>query len=179
MQSNLSFRLMSIEFRLRDWFDPPVKILLNAGVAPEMTVLDFGCGPGGFSLAAAHLVGSGGRVYAVDIHPLALRRIEKAVDRLGLVNLHAVQGDHLRDLKAGSIDLVLFYDILHDLPDPGGILRKMHRLLKSSGNASVKDHRLSADQIKEYMTKEGLYRPGERGKKTWPFERMEPAGGTI
>lgn len=56
-QSNFSFRLMSAEFRIRDWLHPPIKILQEAGVHRGMTVLDFGCGPGGFSLAAAQLVG--------------------------------------------------------------------------------------------------------------------------
>ena len=71
MQSDFSFRVMSLEFRLRDFFRPPERILREAGIRNGMTVLDFGCGPGGFSLAAAKLVGPDGRVYAVDNHPLA------------------------------------------------------------------------------------------------------------
>ena len=45
LQSNLSFRLMSLEFRLRDRLRPPVRILGAAGVQTGMTVVDFGCGP--------------------------------------------------------------------------------------------------------------------------------------
>jgi len=52
-QSNLGFRLMSLMFCVRDWLRPPTRILQKAGVRPGMAVLDFGCGPGGFSLAAA------------------------------------------------------------------------------------------------------------------------------
>jgi len=66
MQSDFSFRVMSLKFRLRDFFRPPERILREAGIRNGMTVLDFGCGPGGFSLAAAKLVGPGGRVYAAD-----------------------------------------------------------------------------------------------------------------
>lgn len=57
LQSNLDFWLMSWAFRLRDWLHPLAGILHEAGVRPGMTVLDFGCGPGGLSLAAARLVG--------------------------------------------------------------------------------------------------------------------------
>jgi 23S rRNA U2552 (ribose-2'-O)-methylase RlmE/FtsJ len=70
MQSDFSFRAMSLEFRLRDFFRPPERILREAGIRDGLTVLDFGCGPGGFSQAAAKLVGPEGRVYAVDNHPL-------------------------------------------------------------------------------------------------------------
>ena len=48
-QSNLDFRLMSLEYRIRDALYPPVKILEEAGVRFRMTVLDFGCGPGSFT----------------------------------------------------------------------------------------------------------------------------------
>jgi hypothetical protein len=49
-QSNLAFRLMSLEFHLRDWFRPPIKILQAEGVQSGMTVLDFGCGQGSFPI---------------------------------------------------------------------------------------------------------------------------------
>jgi len=45
-QSNAAFRMMSLKFRMRDWANPPRKILMNAGVKSGITVLDFGCGPG-------------------------------------------------------------------------------------------------------------------------------------
>ncbi|HOZ21239.1 MAG TPA: hypothetical protein PLO28_05620 [bacterium] len=50
MQSNLNFRLMAIEFWLRDRLTPPAGILKRAGIATGMKVLDFGCGPGGFAV---------------------------------------------------------------------------------------------------------------------------------
>jgi len=62
-QSNLGFRLMSLMFCVRDWLRPPTRILQESGVRPGMAVLDFGCGRGGFSLAAASLVGPEGHVY--------------------------------------------------------------------------------------------------------------------
>ena len=46
IQSNLSFRLMSWELRLRDFLRPPSRMLRECGLHPGMTVLDFGCGPG-------------------------------------------------------------------------------------------------------------------------------------
>jgi predicted methyltransferase len=54
---------------LRDLIRPPRAILREAGLGPGMAVLDFGCGPGGFSVAAVRLVGPAGRVYALDLRP--------------------------------------------------------------------------------------------------------------
>jgi len=85
--SNLGFRLMALEYRLRDLLRPPDWILRQVGVRPGMDVLDLGCGPGSFSLAAAGLVGPEGSVYAVDIHPLAIRRVGRAANRLGVSHL--------------------------------------------------------------------------------------------
>jgi len=40
IQSDLAFRLVSLEFRLRDLIRPPLKILREAGIKPDMRVLD-------------------------------------------------------------------------------------------------------------------------------------------
>jgi predicted methyltransferase len=60
--SSFTYRMELIVIRLRDLVRSPTKVLMEAGVRPGMVVLDFGCGPGGFSLAAARLVGKEGRV---------------------------------------------------------------------------------------------------------------------
>jgi 2-polyprenyl-3-methyl-5-hydroxy-6-metoxy-1,4-benzoquinol methylase len=49
-----------IDNRLRRWIHNPTDILAPC-VRPEMTVMDFGCGMGMFSIAMAQLVGSKGR----------------------------------------------------------------------------------------------------------------------
>jgi len=96
LQSITGFCLMSLVFRLRDMVRPPAKILAEAKLQPGMTVLDFGCGPGGFSLAAARSVGPEGRVYAVDIHPLAVRSVQRAAARQGLDNVRTIRGGTLK-----------------------------------------------------------------------------------
>lgn len=176
MQSNFSFHLMALEFQLRDVFDPPAKVLKQAGVGPGMAVLDFGCGPGSYALAAAPMVGRTGKVFAVDIHPLALQHMQQMVARKNLANLQVVHGYHLDELPFNHIDLALFYDVLHDLEMPEATLRTVHRLLKEKGRVSVKDHRLRLTQIETLMTKEQLFRPLPSGQKTMLFERLETPG---
>ncbi len=177
MQSDFNFRLMKCEFWLRDRFHPPGEILRNAGVASNMTVLDFGCGPGGFSLAAAQLVQPEGRVYAVDIHPLALQGIKNIARKNKLHHLQSLHSRQLGELKKQSVDMVLLYDILHDVEEPLSVLRRLHELLAPAGKVSVKDHRLNEEQIVGLVTKEGLFEPGDRQKHTLQFKPLPPCGG--
>lgn len=177
-QSDLNFNLMSIEFRLRDWLRPPAKILQEAGVQPGMTVLDFGCGPGGFSLAAARLVGPEGLVYAVDIHPLAIESVRKAADKEGFTNTRTVFGDNMADIPAGQVDIALLYDVLHDLTEPSLTLSDLHRTLKPNGVLSVSDHHLKEAPLLSMITGGGFFR--FIGSTRWTFQFAKAGtGGTA
>jgi len=174
-QSNLDFRLMSLEFRLRDWLRPPARILQETGVQAGMTVLDFGCGPGGFTLAAARLVGPEGRVIAVDIHPLAGESVQRAASREGLGNIQVVLGDTAA-VPDRSVDVALLYDVLHGLSEPFPVLREMHRVLKPTGVLSVSDHHLKEAALTAVVTTRGLYRPVQRSRRAFQFEKTDRNG---
>ena len=173
LQNNLSFRLMSLEYRLRDRVRPPLQVLQEIGVKPGMAVLDFGCGPGGFSLAAARLIGSAGQVYAADIHPLAIKSVQRAARRDNITNVQAILGSNVAELSRGSIDIILLYDVLHHIPEPGLMLTKFHQLLKPKRVLSVRDHRLSEALLLASVTGGGLFRLVGRNRWAFQFERTE------
>lgn len=162
--------------RLRDLLQPPAKVLLDAGVQPGMTVLDFGCGPGGFSLAAARIVGPEGVVYALDIQPLALESVRRAAARKGLGNVRLITGDRLpSEVSEGSVDMVLLYDVLHIHPEPAAnraMLLSIHCVLKSDGALSVRDHRLQEAPLLTMVTGSGLFRPAGHNRGTFQFEKI-------
>ncbi len=178
MQSNLSFRLMSLEYRLRDRLRPPLKILQGAGVLARMTVVDFGCGPGGFSMAAAGLVGPRGLVYAVDIHPLAVESVRRRAEQLRCSNVRPILADSLEAIPEGTADMSLLYDVLHHLPDPERILAEHHRVLKPSGVLSVRDHRLEEAALLALAAGDGRFRPIRRNRWTFEFEKRETREGS-
>ena len=179
LQSNLSFRLMALEFQLRDWLRPPVKILQDAGIQSGMSVLDFGCGPGGFTLAASRLVGPEGLVYAVDIHPLALKLVKQAADKQGLKNIQTVLESNLDEVEAASMDIVLLYDVLHCLPHPRWTLMKLNRLLKPKGVLSVSDHHMKEEKLLSTVTGCDFTRLPGNSRWTLQFQKSEMSGEAI
>ncbi len=174
--NNLLFRLMALHFRLRDRIRPPLNVLREVGLRPGMAVLDFGCGPGEFSLAAGRLVGPDGRVYALDICPLALESVRRAALKQGLGNIRTVPADALAELPEGVIDVVLLYDVLHDIREPASTLSGIYRILKSGGTLSVSDHHLRPQVLSDTVSAGGYFRPVRCGRWTFRFERT-PAGG--
>ena len=173
VQGNLSFKLMSLEFCIRDILSPPEKLLREAGVCTGMTVMDFGCGPGGFSIAAAHLVGNGGMVYAVDIHPLALQSVTRTAKQKKLSNVYVTNGEHINRIPDASVDIVLLYDVLHDIPEPVPILDEIRRVLKTDGLLSVSDHHLKEASILDEITLNCRFRYTGRDHHAFRFKHAE------
>jgi len=169
--SNVHFRLMSLFLRLRELFSPPQEKLLEAAIKPGEVVLDYGCGIGGYSLAAAELVGAKGKVYAVDIHPLALRTVERRVTSKGLRNVKTLRTDCAISLDGETVDVVLLYDVLHDLPVPELVLEELHRVLKPGGVLSLSDHHMKEEDIVTKVATRGLFRLAGRGARTYSFVR--------
>lgn len=169
LQSKFSFCLMSWMFRVRDLLRPPEKLLQQTPLGPGMKVVDYGCGPGAFSLAAARIVGPEGCVYAVDIHPLAIRSVQRAAARKGLSNIQTLLGSRLAELASHQIDLILCYDVLHLIADIPTMLADMHRVLKANGVLSVSDHHLPDEEILRRITEGGLFSLAVRGRWTFQF----------
>jgi len=165
----LSFRMHQLWFRVRDRRFPPSAILEEAGVQPGDCVLDYGCGSGSYSFAAAELVGPSGHVYAADINPFALRHVTRVAEARGLANMSAIQSEQATGLPDGSVDVALLYDTLHDLADPAGVLAELRRVLKPNGVLSFADHHLSEDAALAAVTAEGRFALGQRGAHTYGF----------
>lgn len=157
MQGRMSFRLMAARFKVRDASRPPAKILDEIGVRPGMTVLDLGCGPGSFSVAAVELTGPAGTVYALDINPAAIKSVKRAARRKGLANVVAILGADLRAIPVQSCNVALLHDVLHALPDPRQTMTGVHRLLKHDGVLAVGDHHMTQDEIVSAVTFGGLF----------------------
>ncbi len=170
-ESALQFRLMALTLRLRDLFSSPAVMLAEAGIEAGDRVLDYGCGPGSYVPYAAKLVGDSGKVYALDIHPLALRRVKALVSKKGLENVETILSDCDTGLPDESVDLALLYDVFHDLLNPVSVLEEIHRVLKRGGTLSFSDHHMKNDEILSRVTGGALFRLSGRAKRVYSFMR--------
>jgi len=167
--NNLHFKLMSFRFKFRDFFLPPENILKEIGIRQGFHVLDYGCGPGSYSIVAAELVGTSGKVYALDIHPLAIQRVQEIASKKRLTNIETIRSACATGLPNSSIDVILLYDTLHDLSDSNGVLGELHRILKPDGILSLSDHHLKETEIMSKVTDRDLFRLARKGKRTYSF----------
>lgn len=171
--STIQFNLMAFVYSIRDIFLPHTVILQEAGIQKGDAVLDYGCGPGGYIGAAAELVGQSGYVYALDIHPLAIQRVDRLVARKRLTNVKTIWADRPRGLPDKSIDVVLWYDWFHETNDPDGILEEIHRVLKPHGMLSLSDPLKKGIEIRAIVTRNGLFEFVEKTTKSYQFLKAE------
>ena len=167
--SNFHFKFMSFGFKFRDLFRPPKNKLIEVGIKPGFHILDYGCGPGSHSIAAARLVGNSGKVYALDIHPLSIERIQYIASNKGIINIETICSDCATGLEDGSIDVVLLYDTFHNVTDPDGVLKELHRILKPNSILSFSDHHMKEDEIVSEITKKNLFKLSRKEKRSYIF----------
>jgi ubiquinone/menaquinone biosynthesis C-methylase UbiE len=167
--NGLWFRLMALEYRLRA--EGVLSALERAGIRPGTSVVDFGCGPGRYTLPAARMVGAEGTVYALDVHPLAVRMVEKKARRQGLGNVRAIRTDCDSSLPPGSIDVVLLFNALHDVEDKESVLAELHRVLKKDGRILYTDHALFGDALDALMKSGGFRKVGSASDPS-AFEKI-------
>lgn len=170
--SDFGFKVMALTFKLRDFFRPRRNIVGEVGIQPGFHVLDYGSGSGSYIVAVAESVGKSGKIYALDVHPLAIRMVQRIASNRQLTNVETILSDCKTRLPDSSIDVVLLYDIFHDLNDPDAVLEELHRILKSSGVLSFNDHHMRADEIVSRITNKGLFRLSKRGKRTYSFIKV-------
>ncbi|MGB5890593.1 MAG: class I SAM-dependent methyltransferase [Thermoanaerobaculia bacterium] len=124
----------SFDNRLRRFIHRPER-LLGPYVRQGMTVLDVGCGMGHFSLGLARLVGSDGRVIAVDLQPEMLEVLSARANKEGLderIRLHRCQKDELGvDVAA---DFILTFWMAHEVGRLESFMDEIYTLLKDGGN---------------------------------------------
>jgi ubiquinone/menaquinone biosynthesis C-methylase UbiE len=122
-----------LERRWRKLLQNPRRIL-RPFVKEGMTVLDFGCGPGFFSIEAAKMVGPCGRVIGVDVQEGMLARLKGKIAGMELekrFTLHRCAENKIG--IAGPIDFFLAFYVVHEVPDAKEFFKEAYSLLKPGG----------------------------------------------
>jgi ubiquinone/menaquinone biosynthesis C-methylase UbiE len=127
----------SLDNRFRMWLQNPQKIL-GPYIKEGMTVLDFGCGPGFFTVEIAKMVGSSGRVIATDLQEGMLQKLEDKIAGTELeerVSLHKCEEDKIG--VSENVDFILAFYMIHELADQGGFFNEISSILKQNGQVLI------------------------------------------
>ncbi len=151
------FRMMSLVLRIREPFKKPMQRLQEVGLQEGQTVLDYGCGIGSYVIPASKLVGENGMVYALDIHPMAVKRVKERAERNGFSNVHTILSNIDTDLPDNSVDVILLYDVLQIIRNRDGLLQEFHRVLKPSGVVSVDCDHMGPEEVQDVFASTGLF----------------------
>ena len=158
--SDLSFKLMNIAFVIVDFIYPTVdRRIPNFGIQQGMTVVDYGCGPGRYTLRFARVVGEAGKVFAVDVHELAIQSVKQKIAKHHLSNVEPVlaEGYH-SGLPAGIADVVCAIDMFFSVHDPNAFLKELSRITKTTGFLVIDDGHQSRRTTKEKLSASGYWR---------------------
>lgn len=127
----------ALDNMFRRWIQNPKKILKDF-VREGMTVVDFGCGPGFFTVNMAEMVGPGGKVFGVDLQQEMLAKVSEKIVGTDLeprIVLH-----HCSPASTGlqeMVDFVLAFYVLHELPNQRDFFTEMASILKKQGKMLV------------------------------------------
>ena len=101
---------------------------------PGMAVADIGAGTGLFTRLFADEVGTGGKVYAVDVSKDFLDYIAAEARRRGQPQIETIRGTQAStNLPAGSVDVAFLCDVYHHLENHEKILATIYQALRPRG----------------------------------------------
>lgn len=131
--SRLSFILKN---PIRRYFDSPERVLKILSIKRRDVVVDFGCGPGFYTIPFAKIVG---RVIAIDVQTKMLEKAEKYAKRNN-VKVEFFQSDGRQiPLPNNIADLIFLSGVFHELDEKHTVLKELARLLKQSGKLAIKE----------------------------------------
>lgn len=123
---------------LRRAIQPPEQVVGWMGIRPGMQVLELGPGPGTFTFEAAKLAGPEGQVYAVDIQPPMIAKLEQEIGKKGVSNVvPKLASAYELPLPDKSIDRAFMITVLGEVPDRQRALVEIKRVLKPDGLLAV------------------------------------------
>ena len=129
--SESEFRRLELQGGLfRDFTED---VLLRAGLAPGMQVLDAGCGVGDVSLLAADLVGPSGTVLGIDRSDEALHVAARRAAASGRSNVRFAATELDAFSPRRKFDAVIGRLVLAYMPKPAATLRRLLMCLRPGG----------------------------------------------
>ena len=118
------------------------RLFRNAGIARGQRVLDIGSGVGDVAMLVAALVGPTGEVVGIERDANALTKARSRVAEAQLRNVSFVTMDvsqAVSEVDNKPFDVIVGRLILEYLPEPGGVLRSLSKLVRPGGIIVIQD----------------------------------------
>lgn len=126
--------------RERDAVDEAGQVARLLGVGPGSRVADIGAGSGYYAVRLARIVGREGRVFAQDVVPDYLARLEVRIRREAPDAVTVVAGEpHDPRLPADSVDVAILVHMYHEIEQPFGLLHNLVPAFRTGGRLGIVD----------------------------------------
>ncbi len=136
----------------REIFAHRAKIARAVGLQKGQAVADIGAGTGLFVEMFAKDVGTGGKVYAVDIAEKFVAHIDERAKRHHLSHVEGVLcTDRDAKLPEASVDAIFVCDTYHHFEYPAATLASLHRALRPGGQLVVIDFERIPGQSRPWL----------------------------
>ena len=163
---NPFFRMMTFAMKTMDLLDNRAnKKFMTLNLKENQVVIDYGCGPARYVKNASLAVGPGGKVYAVDIHPMALEHVENISRKHHLENVEAVLADgYSCPIPDQTADVVYALDMFHMIEQPAELLKELNRIVKPGGKVIIEDgHQPRKNSIRK-INQAGIFKIQDQNK---------------
>lgn len=119
---------------------PPDRTIEELNLQSGQVVADVGCGIGYFTVPLTKVVGSNGKIYAIDIEPLMVEETKKRVSEEQLNNVEFVLStENNFKIPDNIADVVFTSTVYHELETPKNFLDECRRVLKEKGELIILD----------------------------------------
>lgn len=164
--SDASFRFMTLCFRVIDFIYPYIdKRVKKFGIEPGMTVVDYGCGPGRYTTRFAELTTELGKVFAVDIHELAIEAVKKKIKKHGFKNIKPVLANGYNSTISDNVaDIVCALDMFFAIQNPTEFFAELKRIAKKGGVLVIDDGHQRRSETKQKINDSRLWQIFEETK---------------
>jgi ubiquinone/menaquinone biosynthesis C-methylase UbiE len=151
---------MNLTFNIIDLFFPYIdRRVKGFGIRDGMTVVDYGCGPGRYTTRFAKLVGETGKVYAVDIHEIAIETVKSKIDKYQLRNIVPLLAmGYNSGVPDHVADIVCAIDMFFIIKQPTEFLAELKRITKQDGLLIIDDGHQPRQATRQKILDSGLWR---------------------
>jgi ubiquinone/menaquinone biosynthesis C-methylase UbiE len=119
---------------IRRAISPPNDLISKLAVTQGDVVMDFGCGPGFFTIAFAKIAL---KTIAIDVSSRMLERTANYAEK-NHVHIELLKSDGTTiNLADSSVDLVFLSHVFHEVEDKPRVLKEFLRILRPSGRLAI------------------------------------------